>query len=76
MRHIVNFSEYCYKCTYRDKTEHQKPCCECISIPAREDSRRPEKYLEDPSWKPSDKFMAAYNKWQKENLNVKEKNND
>lgn len=45
MLKIVDFSEYCYKCEHNDNREENSPCHECLSIPAREDSRRPEKYV-------------------------------
>lgn len=41
---IVDFYEYCKTCKYKDVFINEPPCNECISIPARPDSRRPEKW--------------------------------
>lgn len=46
---IVDFDKYCGTCLHRaeDPDVEESPCDICLSIPAREDSRRPEKYEED-----------------------------
>lgn len=44
---IVKFEEWCPKCVYFKTDENDDPCRECISVPAREDSRKPEKFKED-----------------------------
>lgn len=43
---IVEFGEYCDKCKHADKSESEDPCWDCLSIPAREGSSRPE-YFEE-----------------------------
>ena len=45
MLKIVNFSLYCETCKDKDTPESESPCRECLRVPAREDSRRPEKYI-------------------------------
>ena len=44
MLRIVEFDEYCCRCKHENVSEEEEPCRSCISITAREDSRRPEKY--------------------------------
>jgi len=41
---IVDFYEWCKTCRHRNKLSTEEPCDECISIPARHDSRKPEKW--------------------------------
>lgn len=45
---IVDFYEYCHHCKYRDLNRDlnpdQEPCATCITVSARQDSRRPEKW--------------------------------
>lgn len=43
---IVDFQEYCETCQYQSKKEYEEPCDECLSIPARPNSHKPEKYKE------------------------------
>lgn len=49
---IVEFEKYCPTCKYFNTTrneetqENEEPCNECLEIPARTDSRRPECYEE------------------------------
>ena len=45
MLRIVEFDKYCPFCEYAHTDEDDRPCTECLAIPAREDSRRPEKYI-------------------------------
>ncbi len=44
--HIVDFETYCATCAFKDKSSNEDPCDECLSIPAREYSRKPEKWKE------------------------------
>lgn len=46
MERIVKFHEYCPKCVYFKTDENEDPCKDCISVPAREDSRKPEHFKE------------------------------
>lgn len=41
---FVDFDAYCPHCQYADKSESDDPCDECLSIPARYNSHKPEKY--------------------------------
>ena len=45
--HIVSFDMYCPSCKYVNKKENEEPCDTCLSIPARESSRKPEKWEEN-----------------------------
>lgn len=38
----VYFDIFCPICKYRETLEGCDPCCQCLSIPARESSHRPE----------------------------------
>lgn len=76
MMHLVNFCGFCYKCVHADKADTTYPCCECISIAAREGSERPEHYVENEKYVPADTFGKAVEKWRKDNLVVKEKKHD
>lgn len=42
---IVDFKTYCQSCKYKDNSEDECPCDDCLSIPARESSKRPEYYI-------------------------------
>lgn len=42
--HIVEFDMYCPACKYYYKDQADDPCHTCLSIPARENSRKPEKW--------------------------------
>lgn len=44
---IVEFNKYCYICKYKDKDESEEPCAECLSISARLNSYKPEKFKEE-----------------------------
>lgn len=44
--HIVNFDMYCTSCKHVNVPENEEPCDTCLSIPARQDSRKPEKWEE------------------------------
>ena len=39
---FVEFDVYCKKCKYRDRDENLNPCCDCLEIPARENTHIPE----------------------------------
>lgn len=43
--HIVEFEKYCPKCQYYKSDENDDPCYECLKVGARENSRKPERYL-------------------------------
>ena len=45
--HIVSFDMYCPSCKYVNKDQNEEPCDTCLSIPARENSRKPEKWEEN-----------------------------
>lgn len=47
MEKIVEFELYCSKCKHYDSSDADDPCDYCLSIPARENSRRPIKYEEN-----------------------------
>lgn len=41
---IVEFDRYCNSCKFKDLSEIQEPCSECLSVTVRSDSHKPEKY--------------------------------
>ena len=41
---IVEFDKWCNTCRYYETEESEDPCRECLTIGARPDSRRPERY--------------------------------
>lgn len=43
---LVEFYKYCSTCKHADLPEEDDPCNECLTIPARESSHKPEKYEE------------------------------
>ena len=43
----VDFASYCQKCKYVDIEAIEDPCNECLAIPARIHSSKPEYYKED-----------------------------
>lgn len=47
MEKIVEFELYCSKCKHYDSSDADDPCDYCLSVPARENSRRPIKYEEN-----------------------------
>ena len=47
MEKIVEFELYCSKCKHYNSSDADDPCDYCLSIPARENSRRPIKYEEN-----------------------------
>ena len=40
----VYFHEYCKTCKYKDLSEKDEPCAECISEPVNLDTHRPVRY--------------------------------
>ena len=47
MEKIVEFELYCSKCKHYDSSDADDPCDYCLSVPARENSRRTIKYEEN-----------------------------
>lgn len=47
MEKIVEFELYCSKCKHYSSSDADDPCDYCLSVPARENSRRPIKYEEN-----------------------------
>lgn len=43
---IVDFEKYCKTCKFETSKETEDPCDDCLYIPAREDSHKPEFYKE------------------------------
>ena len=41
---IVEFYGWCSTCKHKDESPYEDPCWTCIGAPARQDSRRPEKW--------------------------------
>ena len=48
MDKIIRFDMYCGQCAYKDISGDMEPCNECLTTPAREDSKKPVKF-KDPS---------------------------
>ena len=48
----VYFYQYCDRCKYRNAPETDFVCDDCLCFPAREDSHKPEYFIEDPDYKP------------------------
>ena len=42
--HIVEFDKYCESCKHKNVPEADSPCDECLEIPARDESRKPERW--------------------------------
>lgn len=40
----VFFNIYCEKCKHEHVKANHEPCCDCISVPFRIDSHKPEKF--------------------------------
>lgn len=45
IRHIVDFARYCRTCAHENKKENESPCDECLEVSARENSRKPERWV-------------------------------
>lgn len=43
---IVNFFKWCPRCVHFKKKEDEDPCYDCLAIHARENSTKPEFYVE------------------------------
>ena len=48
MQHLkeVYFNEHCAKCKYEKVKETDDPCNECLSVPAMENTHKPDKFEE------------------------------
>lgn len=44
--HLIEFDMYCPACKHYNKDQNEEPCCECLKVPARENSRKPERWEE------------------------------
>ena len=44
---FVRFDLYCRSCVHCNKTAAEPPCDDCLEIPAREFSHKPEHYVKD-----------------------------
>lgn len=44
--HIVDFEKWCATCENRDKAATDEPCDSCLTVPARPNSRKPERWKE------------------------------
>ena len=40
----VNFAKWCKECKYKDLEGFKSPCNECLEVPAREGTTKPENY--------------------------------
>ncbi len=45
--HLVNFDMYCPGCKHFTKSENEEPCESCLTVPARKDSHKPERWEEN-----------------------------
>ncbi len=43
---IVDFEHYCPTCEFSNIADVEDPCNDCLTVPAREYSHKPEKYQE------------------------------
>lgn len=43
----VDYAEYCNKCVFRNLSESEDPCWDCLSQPVNEGSQKPVRYKED-----------------------------
>lgn len=43
----VYFNEYCVKCKYKDISEAEEPCNECLTQPFMVDSHKPLRFKEE-----------------------------
>ena len=44
---LVEFNVWCRKCKYYTVDAHEPPCDDCLGVPARPNSTRPELYEEN-----------------------------
>ena len=54
---IVEFEKYCNSCVSFNKSAKDEPCNTCLGIPARVDSHKPEKYVEERSKKSNGTYI-------------------
>lgn len=43
----VDYSTYCETCAFRNLSESEDPCWDCLSQPINEGTRKPTRYKED-----------------------------
>ena len=43
---FVDFNQYCPKCKHKNVSATADPCNDCLTVPAREGTRKPEKFEE------------------------------
>lgn len=48
---MVEFDKWCFKCKHRETPMSELPCDECLGVPARPESTRPEFFEENESKK-------------------------
>ncbi len=41
---FVDFEKYCNSCKHKDLDERKDPCNECLGVPARQGTEKPEKW--------------------------------
>lgn len=41
---LVDFALYCPMCKHNGKKESEEPCDECLEVPARRNSHKPERW--------------------------------
>lgn len=44
---LVDFKKYCPLCKYHDTPEVKDPCNDCLAIGGREETAKPEYFVED-----------------------------
>ena len=42
----VYFGQYCMKCTHKNCSEDEDPCCDCLESPSNLDSHKPVRFKE------------------------------
>lgn len=45
--HLVEFDKWCESCKHKNRKDTEEPCDSCIEVPARPDSRKPERWEAD-----------------------------
>lgn len=50
-QHIVDYHTYCPLCKFRDKSESDDPCWDCLQEPVNENSTIPTSFREDKKLK-------------------------
>lgn len=48
---IVEFGQYCPTCRNFEKEEDEDPCCDCLNIEVRDNSHKPEYWVEKENTK-------------------------